>query len=191
MLVLALLAVTAPFRFHVDAAEFPNVVYHVSCLSGRSPCTKPEIEKFWHDDLHWTDLDRRQLDAWNAALDGVAARQPKPLDSPFLPNYASYYPSLAAIRRIIAAGLDSRSPAEFRKRAATLASANEVVQLSNALQHFQRRLRPWWRSEGERYAAARRKPIQSLMNAPGVATVADRIARFMESEMASREFRVD
>src|SRR5258708_20411673 len=71
MLVLALLAVTAPFRFHVDAAEFPNVVYHVSCLSDRSPCTKPEIEKFWHDHLRWTDFDRRQPDAWNAGLDGV------------------------------------------------------------------------------------------------------------------------
>jgi hypothetical protein len=191
MLVLALLAVTAPFRFHVDAAEFPNVVFHVSCLSGGSPCTKPEIEKFWHDDLRWTDLDQRQLDAWNAVLDGVAARQPKPLESPFLPNFPSYYPGLAAKRRIIAAGLDSRSPAEFRKRAATLAPANEILQLSNALEHFQQRLRPWWRSTGERYAAARRKPIQSLMNAPGVATVSDRIARFMESETGGREFRVD
>jgi hypothetical protein len=191
MLFLALLAVSTPFRFHVDAAEFPNVVYHVSCLSDKIPCTKPEIEKFWHDDLKWTDLDQRQLDAWNAVLDGVGSGQPKPLDSPFLPNYASYYPGLAAVRRIIAAGLDSRSPAEFRKREATLASAKEIVQLSNALQHFQRRLRPWWKSRGERYAAPRRKPIQSLMNAPQVAAVADRIARFMESEIAGREFRVD
>src|SRR5258708_11902790 len=191
MLLLALLAVTAPFRFHVDGAEFPNVVYNVSCLSDRTPCTKPEIEKFWHDDLHWTDVDQRQLDAWNAVLDGVGGRAPKPLESPFLPNIASYYPGLAAVHRIIAAGLDSRSPAEFRKRAATLASENEIVQLSNALEHFQRRLRPWWKSSGERYAAARRKPIQSLMNAPSVAAMGDRIARFMESEMASREFRVD
>ncbi len=191
MLLLALLAVTTPFRFHVDGAEFPNVVYNVSCLSDRTPCTKPEIEKFWHDDLHWTDVDQRQLDAWNAVLDGVGGRAPKPLESPFLPNIASYYPGLAAVNRIIAAGLDSRSPAEFRKRAATLASANEIEQLSNALQHFQRRLRPWWKSRGERYATARRKPIQSLLNAPGVAVVAERIARFMESGTTGREFRVD
>ena len=46
MLFLALFAVTAPFRFHVDAAELPNVVYHVGCLSGRTPCSKPQIEKF-------------------------------------------------------------------------------------------------------------------------------------------------
>jgi hypothetical protein len=190
MLFLALLAVT-PFQFHVDAAEFPNVVYHVSCLSDRSPCTKREIEKFWHEDLHWTDLDQRQLDAWNSVLDGVGGRQPKPLDSPFLPNYSSYYASLTAVRRIIAAGLDSRSRAEFRKRAAALASANEIAQLSNALEHFQRRLRPWWKSRGQPYVAARRQPIQSLMNAPDVAAVADRIARFMESETASREFRID
>src|SRR5258708_4633838 len=190
MLVLALLAVTAPFRFHVDAAEFPNVVYHLSCLSDKSPCTKPEIEKFWHDDLRWTSLEQRQLDASIAALDAVAASQPKPLESPFLPNYPGYYPDLAATRRIIAAGLDSHSPAEFRKRAATLAPANEIVQLSNALEHFQQRLRPWWKSSGKRYAA-RRKPIQSLLNAPGVAVVAERIARFMESGTTGGEFRVD
>ena len=57
MLAAALLAVTAPFRFHVDVAEFPNAVYYLSCLSDRNPCTKPEIEKFWHDDLQWTDVD--------------------------------------------------------------------------------------------------------------------------------------
>jgi len=95
------------------------------------------------------------------------------------------------MRRIIARGLDSRSPAEFRQRAGTLATANEIVQLSDALEHFQRRLRPWCRSRGERYAALRRHPMQSVMNASEVTTVGERIARFMESEIASREFRID
>jgi hypothetical protein len=111
MLFLALLAAAAPFQFHVDVAEFPNAVYHLGCLSGRTPCTKREIEKFWHGDLQWTNADQRQLDAWTAALDSLAGRQPQPPESPFLPNYATFYPGLGAVNRIIAAGLDSRSPA--------------------------------------------------------------------------------
>ena len=150
-----------------------------------------EFEKFWHGDLHWTNGDQHQLDAWKTALDGVAGRQTKPPESPFLPNYMVYYPEMAAVRRILAAGLDSRSPAEFRKRASTLASSKEIGQLSAALAHFQRRLRPWWKAKGQRYGVARQQPLQMVMNAPGVAATSDRIARFMESEIASREFKSD
>ncbi|SPE42549.1 hypothetical protein SBA3_60024 [Candidatus Sulfopaludibacter sp. SbA3] len=189
MLFLALLA-AAPFQFHVDNAEFPNAVFHLSCLSDRVPCTKPQVEKFWHGDLQWTNIDQHQLDAWNAALDGVSGRQVKPPESPFLPNYGDFYPGPAAVRRIIAAGLDSHSPAEFRKHAATFASPNEIAQLSAALAHFERRLRPWWHSKGAPYAAARQRPIETLMNAPGVSVLGDRIARFMESEITSRKFRI-
>jgi len=84
------------------------VVYHLGCLSDRIPCTKPEIEKFWQGDLQWSNADQRQLDAWNAVLGSVAGRRPKPPEIPFLPNLASYYPERAAVRRIIAVGLDSR-----------------------------------------------------------------------------------
>jgi hypothetical protein len=191
MLFLALLVAAAPFQFHIDVAEFPNAVYHLGCLSGRSPCTKREIEKFWHGDLHWKNADQRQLDAWTAALDSLAGRQPKPPESPFLPNYANFYPGLRAVNRIIAAGLDSRSPAEFRKHAATLASANEIAQISAALAYFQQRLRPWWRSKGQPYAAAHQRSVQTAMDAPGVSVTADRIARFMESEITNREYRID
>ncbi len=192
MFPLALLALAAPtFQFHVDTAEFSNVVYHLGCLSNRTPCTKFEVEKFWHTDLHWTAVDQHHLDSWSKALDAVAARQPKPPESPFLPNIASYFPGVSAVRRILGAGLDSRSPADFRKRAATLASREEITTIAAALQHFQGRLRPWWKSKGERYAAARQARVQSVMNAPGVSAEADRIARFMESEITDRQFHID
>src|SRR5262249_21173052 len=111
MLFFALLAAASPFQFQVDVSEFPNAVYHLSCLSNRIPCTKPEFEKFWHGDVQWTSVDQRQLDAWNAALDAVAGRQPKPPESPFLPNFSGYFPELAAVQRTVAAGLDSHSAA--------------------------------------------------------------------------------
>jgi hypothetical protein len=188
---LALLAIAPTFHFQVDAAEFPNAVYHLGCLSNRTPCTKSEVEKFWHTDLHWTADDQHHLDTWTKTLDAIAARQPQPQEIPFLPNTPSYFPEMTAVRRILTAGLDSRSPADFRKRAATLASPTEIAAIAAALQHFERRLRPWWKSQGARYAAALRRPLQAVLDAPGVSAEADRIARFMESEITRREFHID
>lgn len=191
MLVLALLAAVAPFQVHVnDGSEFPNVVYYVSCLSEHIPCSRAEIERFWQEELHWTSVDQRQLDGWKEALTSVAGRQPKPAEVPFLPNFSGYYPELVAVRRIIAAGLESRSPASFRKRATRLASRDETGQIAAALGHFQRRLRPWWRSQGRRYAATRASQLESRIKSPNVTTLANHIARFMESEIAGHDFRV-
>jgi hypothetical protein len=57
MLIPALLATLVALGFQVDSAEFANVVYPVSCLTGSLACTKASIEKFWHEDLH---LDARR-----------------------------------------------------------------------------------------------------------------------------------
>jgi hypothetical protein len=190
MLVIGLLVAFAPFRVHVDWSEFSNVVYHLSCLSERTPCTRTQIDKFWKEDLDWTSADKRQLDGWNEALTSIAGRQPKPAQVPFLPNFAGYYPELVAVQRIIAAGSESRSVADFRERAMRLASPEEVRQLSAALEHFQRRLRPWWTAQGQRYAAARGRELESRIKSANVTALRDRIARFMESEISSRDFRV-
>src|SRR5262249_24766843 len=56
MLVVLLLAM-APLRFHVDASEFSNVAYHVSCLAETIPCTRPVFGTFWRDVLRWTPAD--------------------------------------------------------------------------------------------------------------------------------------
>jgi hypothetical protein len=187
MLVLAMLAAASvPFQFHVEVSEFPNVVYHVGCLSERNPCTKASVEKFWHEDLHWTDVDQQKLDQWNKVMDAVAKRQPKPPERPFVPNFSG-----DVTGRLMAAGLDSRSPADFRRRAAGLAEAGEVAQLGDTLAHFQRRFHPWWKSNGEAYAMARRRELQRAMQAPGLARLAEQIARFMEAEVTNGVYQLD
>jgi hypothetical protein len=190
MLVPALFAALASFGFQVDNAEFTNVVFHVSCLGGQLPCTKPSFEKFWHEDLHWTAADQQQVDSWVAALAAVADRMPGPPESPFVPNYPVPHTKGTAVLQIIAAAFDSRSADEFRKRARELAMPAEIDRLSRALEHFQRRLRPWWKSQGEHYGNAHLRAFQARLNAPSVTASAERIRRFTESPVTGGKFHV-
>jgi hypothetical protein len=176
--------------FQVETEEFSNAVYNLACLSNRIPCTKASFEKFWHEKQTWTPEDQAQLDTWNKVFDAIVARVPKSPNSPFLPNYDAYFPSNSASGHIVAAGLDAHSPADFRRRAAALAPAGEIAQLASALDHFERRLRPWWRSKGQPYAATRRRILQTVVDAPEVSAIAGKVMRFVESEITMRRFYV-
>jgi len=69
-LALILASAAAPatsLKFHCDAAESANAVYHLACLAGHIPCTQDVFERFWHDTLQWTAADQRELDAWEPA----------------------------------------------------------------------------------------------------------------------------
>ena len=187
---IALLTVSAPFRLHFDNGEFAQVVFNVTCLGGRVACSKPLIEKFWRQELHWTGEDQRQLDAWRETLGAIGGREPKAESVPFLPNYPGYYPELVVVNRLVAAGLDSRSPAEFRRKASGIARPDEVAKLTALLRHFEHRMRPWFGANGARYLAARGKAIEAGMRDPRFAALAAKISRFMESELATRDFYV-
>ena len=175
-----------PFHFQVETKEFANAAYNVGCLTNRLPCSKSEFEKFWQ----LTPADQVLLDTWNKILDAIAARQPKPPDSPFLPNYSAYFPEATAINQVLSAALGARSPDDFRKRAVSLAPEPEIAQLATVLRHVERRLHPWWKSKGERYLAARRRIVQSVMDAPEVPALVGRIARFTESDISDHQFQV-
>jgi hypothetical protein len=185
-----LLAVAAQFGFQVDADEFANVVYNVSCLSDMTPCTRASIKKFWHEDLRWSDADEQQLAAWKSTLEEITSREPKGEEIGFLATQTAFYPRLALRRRILAAAFDSHSPAEFRRRASQLARPAEIATLSDSLGHFEQRMHPWWVSKGRPYAAKRLDTVRSLLSAPEIIQLAGRIHRFMEAENSSAIFHV-
>ena len=192
----------AQFSFQVDADEFANVVYHVNCLSNNTPCTKPSIEKFWREDLHWTKADQQALELWSGTLDDIAHREPQAAEIEFLPMQLAFHPRLAARRRIIAAAFDSHSPADFEKRLsnATLfgrilagrpaLSRTEIAKLRSALNHFQHRLQPWWNATGRAYASRRLGTVKALLRSPEVVQLAGRIQRFMEAEGPGSTFHI-
>src|SRR5262249_5530907 len=144
LMVAPVLFALAQFAIHVDADEFANVVFHLNCLGSNIPCTLASFQKFWHDDLHWTPADQRQLEAWRDSLDDISFREPPGEETGFLAMVSAFHPRQMARRRIIATAFDSHSPADFAKRAAKLGSPAEIARLRSALDHFQTRLHLWW-----------------------------------------------
>jgi hypothetical protein len=189
-MVAPVLLALAQFAIHVDADEFANAVFHLNCLSSNIPCTKASFEKFWHDDLHWTPADQRQLEAWRDALDDISFREPPGEETGFLAMVSGFHPRQAARRRIIANAFDSHSPADFAKRAAKLASPAEIARLRGALDHFQTRLHPWWKSTGQAYATRGLGTIRSLVRSPEILQFAGRVQHFMEVQSTPGIFRV-
>ena len=185
-----LLAALAPLGFRVESTEFATAVFHVNCLTGAIPCSKTAIETFWRDDLHWTAEDDRQLQRWSRAVQSATDRQPRGPESPFVPSATAFYPRLAAARAIIAAALDSRSAAEFRSRARTLASPVELAHLAATLEHFDRRLHPWWKTKAEPMTPAPMRSLQARLNQPDIRLLAARLSRFTESAISSGDFHV-
>jgi len=185
-----LLAAMAPLVFRVESTEFATAVYHVNCLTGAIPCTKAAIENLWHHDLQWTAEDDRQLQRWSRAVQSATARQPLGPESPFIPSGTAFYPRLAAGRAIIAAALDSGSAAEFRAHARALASPVELSHLAAVLEHFDRRLRPWWKAKAESMTPGPMRSLQARLSQPDIRLFAARLSRFTESAISSGDFHV-
>jgi hypothetical protein len=45
------LAAAVPLTFHYDANEWTNAAYHVGCLAGHIPCSKPIYNALRYEDL--------------------------------------------------------------------------------------------------------------------------------------------
>ncbi|MCU1325372.1 MAG: hypothetical protein JWN34_742 [Bryobacterales bacterium] len=187
MLALALLAI-APIRIHVDAEVFPNAAHHLACLSERISCTKASFEGFWHKELHWSPADQTALDQWKSTITAIAARQPNAQESPFMPNFMSWYPELVAVNKVVGAALGSKSAAEFRKNAKGLALAEDVETLAGSLEHFRVLLEPWWKATGGRYAETRRRQVEALLKKVDADGQASRVAAFYEAELPTKDF---
>jgi hypothetical protein len=184
MLALALLA-TAPLRFHYDANEFTNVVYHVACVAGRLPCTKPVFERFWHDRLQWSPADQAQLDAWLRIVDKLQGAAPKPAPAPFIPNFAGWFPSRIPLNRIIITAAEAGSSGAFRKQAVRLMTREDAGRMTAALEHFQRRFDPWWVATGKQIAEALVRKLKRQKN--DLAPFASQVAAFMEAKLEKEE----
>lgn len=188
MLALALLAVAAPIHIHVDVAQFPNATHHLACISGRLPCTQASFEKYWHQQMQWGPADQAALDRWNSTMKTIVARQPQPQSIPFLANFTDWYPELVVVKKLIAAGLAASSEADFRKKAAGLALPEEIGWLSGSLEHFNKRLEPWWKETGRAYGESQRKAIEAQLKKLKADGLASNVAAFFEAELPVRNF---
>lgn len=91
----------------------------MACLTGRLACTQAVYTKFWNETYNVTREDGARFDEFRKIFEALENEAGESQPAPYLPNYLSHFPSLRARVRLVAAALGSKSPKEFRKRAAT------------------------------------------------------------------------
>src|SRR5688500_2882652 len=109
MLLEVVVAAAVPLTFHYNANEWTNAAYHVACLAGHVPCSKPIYDTFWKDHQQWNADDASHLEAWTSVVERMAQTLPPSPPAPILPGSTHYHPRLKQRFSIVAAALGSRS----------------------------------------------------------------------------------
>lgn len=185
---MAVRAAGAPLdmRLHVDASLRTNAVYHLACLGGSISCSREIFERFWKDRLHESADDRQIVATWRRLLASAADRAPEMKPSPLLINAVPMHPDGLARRQVIAGLIETRSAAALQRRASGLSRA-EASELIGLVDRVERRLRPWWRAEGERLAQARIQGVIETARRNQMMQALGRMAQFLESVPPSRD----
>jgi hypothetical protein len=147
------LAAALPLTVAVDAAEFSNAAYTVPCLAGHIPCSRDLYERLWQDQLRWSAQDDEQLGRWKAVVARATAAAPPASPAPLLANFLSFYPSVRARMAIVSAVAGAGSTRHVARAARRVVSSDDARILQEVLEHFERRLRPWWQSTGRAVVA--------------------------------------
>ena len=185
MLLLFAVAAVAPLRFHVDATEFANTVYHTVCTTGRTSCSRDIYMRFWNEKNKATPEDGKHFDAFTGVMDELEKAEPAARPLPYLPNYA---PAFAIQKQVVAAMFGSKSPADFRRRARKLMTAAQAERIGEVLDYFGKRLHPWWVATGQPIVANHIKDFQTEFAKSGVAGTAAEVAAFLETRPESRDY---
>jgi len=191
VLALPLMAVkpaSAPLdmRLHIDASLRTNAVYHLACLSGSIGCSRDIFERFWKDRLYESVDDRQAVTRWQRLLASAVERAPEMKPSPLLINAVPMHPDGLTRRQVIAGLIETRSAAALQRRAPGLSGA-EARELIGLVDRVERRLRPWWRAEGERSAKARIRGVIETARRNHMMQALGRMAQFLESVPPSRD----
>jgi len=173
-------------RLHVDASLRTNAVYHLACLSGSISCSRAIFERFWKDRLHESVDDRQTVAAWQRLLATAGERAPEMKPSPLLINAIPMHPDGLARREVIVGLIETQSAADLQRRAPELSRA-EGSELIGLVDRVERRLRPWWRAEGERLARARIRGVTDTARRNHMMQALGRMAEFLESAPPSHD----
>jgi hypothetical protein len=189
---IVLLAVTTPvwpaIQFSVDVTERATAIYHVACLGDSLPCTKAIFQEFWQQRLSWSATDQRQLEMWKAILTRIGKTAPQAGPFPYVGNTAALQPALAAQRQVIAALFDASRANDLRQRAGL--SAEDAGRVFSAVEHFRRRLNPWWQSSGRRAVPVDLRRVRAHLHGRDLSRLISDLETFSESDYPVTEIRV-
>ena len=187
MLLLAV-AAALPLHFHFDATEFANTVYQTACVTGRIICSREIYHRFWDEKYHATPEDHAKFQEFGSIFDELESAGPPPGPSPFMPNDFSYVRGLDIRNRWVAAALNAKSPADFRKRAAPFGKPVQAAKLAAILAYFQQRLHPWWVATGQPILNERFAGIERQLRTQHLPELATEVAAFLDTRPASRDY---
>lgn len=175
-------------QFSVDVSERATAIYHVACLGDSLPCTKAMFQEFWHQRLSWSPADQRQLDTWKEILIRVGKAAPQAGPIPYVGNTTALHPALAAQRQLIAALFGASTAPELRRRAGL--SAEDAGGVFGAVEHFRRRLNPWWQSTGRRALPVDLRSVQTRLRSRDLSRLISDLQKFTESVQPATQIRV-
>lgn len=168
---------------HVDLKERVNAVYHLACLAGSITCTKDVFERFWKERLVWTEAEQAALDLWRKTMmevtDAATARPPAPL----LPNTPRFHPTQAARTAVIVATIESVSTRDLRRRSHDVLSAESAARVKRAVDHFERRIRSWFRTTATRAVERRVGQVKEIAQRGRFAETTAQMAAFLQAEL--------
>jgi hypothetical protein len=167
---------------HVDLDLRVNAVYHVACLSGSLACTKDMFVQYWKDRT-WTADDDTAVDAWRQVMAAVTAAAPSRHDTPLLPNTPRFHPSQAARTAVVVAAIECKTARDLRINANNLVSDAQAQRLLDGVDHFQRRLQPWFKTIAGPVLQRRVTGIASYARASRFAETAEQMSAFLEADL--------
>jgi hypothetical protein len=173
-------------RLHIDASLRTNAVYHLACLGRSISCSRDIFERFWRDRLHESDDDRQTVAAWQRLLASAVEHAPAMQPSPLLINAVPMHPDSLTRSQVIAGLIETR-PAGALQRLAPGLSRADASELIGLVDRVERRLRPWWRAEGERSAKARIQGVTDAARRNHMMQALGRMAQFLESAPPSHD----
>jgi len=176
-------AAQEPIRLHVDVDERVNAIFHLGCLAETILCTKSVFDRFWEEQMVWTDEDRAALEVWRRVMDTVTWNALRPEYAPLLPNAVSFHPEEAAREAVIVAAMDSASEADLVKKSGRAIRTADAKRLLPAIDHFERRLAPWLESAVDANLRARADEAEALAERSGFAETMTQMMKFLESDL--------
>jgi hypothetical protein len=181
MMMLLAVAAAVPIHFHFDATEFANAVYHMACVTQKLTCTRSVYLKFWEEKMHQTAADRAAFDDFRNIIQTAEDKAGPGRVTPFIPNDLTIFPGLKVRERLVAAAFDSRSPAEFRRRAAAIVKRKAAARLAAIVDHCERRLHAWWLATGQAIVNRELPGIERSFREQDVPQMAADMTGFLES----------
>ena len=167
----------------VDLKERVNAVYHLACLAGSITCTKDVFERFWKERLVWTEADRAALDLWQQTMTAVTNAASARPSAPLLPNTPRFHPTQAARTAVIVAAIESASTRDLRRRSHDVLNADSAARVKSAVDHFERRIRSWFRTTASRTVERRVEQVRQVARRSRFAETTAQMAAFLRADL--------